>query len=64
MKSPRVSEKVKMDPATIPGRASGKVTWRKVVAGVAPRSPEASSSERGTRSSAAWIGRTMKGSQR
>jgi hypothetical protein len=59
MKSPRVSEKLNIDPATTPGNASGRVIRRNVVAGRAPRSPEASSTERGTRSSEAEIGRIM-----
>ena len=52
-----------MEPATTPGRASGRIRVRKVWAGVAPRSPLASSRERGIRSTAAWMGRIMKGSQ-
>ena len=36
MKSPRVSEKVKIEPATTAGKASGRITRRKVVHGVAP----------------------------
>ena len=47
----------------MPGSASGKITLRKVWRGVAPRSAEASIRLPGTRSSAAWIGRIMKGSQ-
>src|SRR5881227_1350921 len=42
MKSPRVSEKVKIDPATSPGRASGRITVRSVRQALAPRSCEAS----------------------
>ena len=53
MKSPSVSEKVKIDPATTAGKASGKITRRKVVPGLAPRSSEALSSESGIRSSPA-----------
>lgn len=52
MKSPRVSENVKIDPAIRPGRASGSTTERMVRQERAPRSPEASSSESGIRSSA------------
>ena len=53
MKSPRVSEKVKIDPATTAGKTSGRITLRKVVAGLAPRSSEALSSVSGIRSSPA-----------
>ncbi|MNT30127.1 hypothetical protein D3C72_1659060 [compost metagenome] len=63
MKSPRVRLKVKMEPATTPGKASGRMTWAKVCRGLAPRSAEACSSEGGRRSREAWIGRIMKGSQ-
>ena len=52
MKSPSVSEKVKIDPATTPGSASGRTTLRSVRQLRAPRSPDASSSESGIRSSA------------
>ena len=52
MKSPRVSEKVKIEPATTPGSASGSSTLRSVRQLRAPRSPDASSSESGIRSSA------------
>jgi hypothetical protein len=52
MKSPRVSEKVKIDPATRPGRTSGSTTLRTVRQPRAPRSPEASRSESGMRSRA------------
>ena len=54
MKSPSVSEKVKIEPATTPGRESGKTTCQNVLPPLAPRSPEASTSEWGMRSSAAW----------
>ncbi len=50
MKSPRVREKVKIEPATTAGKASGKITRRKVVKGAAPRSSEALISEFGIRS--------------
>ena len=53
MKSPRVSEKVKIEPATTAGKASGRITRRKVVNGEAPRSSEALISEFGIRSSPA-----------
>ena len=53
MKSPSVSENVKIEPATTPGNASGSTTVRNVVEPFAPRSREASISEPGTRSSAA-----------
>ena len=53
MKSPRVSEKVKIEPATTAGKAIGRITRRKVVPGPAPRSSEAESSESGIRSSPA-----------
>ena len=52
MKSPRVIENVKMEPATTPGSASGRITLRSVRQLRAPRSPEASNSESGIRSSA------------
>ncbi|MCY1466255.1 hypothetical protein D9M71_845300 [compost metagenome] len=63
MKSPRVSEKVKIEPAAIPGIDSGRITCMKVCRGCAPRSAEACSSDGGRRSRAAWIGRIMNGSQ-
>ena len=63
MKSPRVSENVNIDPATTPGNASGQITCRKVCRGRAPRSIDACTRLGGTRSSAAWIGNTMKGNQ-
>ena len=50
---------VKIDPATIPGSASGKTTVRKVWPRLAPRSAEASSIVLGTRSSATCMGRIM-----
>ena len=59
MKSPSVSEKVKIDPAATPGMASGRITRRKVSRGRAPRSAEASMKDLGTRSSAASTGRIM-----
>src|ERR1041384_1567803 len=62
MKSPSVSENVNTDPAAMPGTASGSITLRKVCEGRAPRSAEACSSEPGTRSSAAAMGRIMNGS--
>ena len=43
--------------------ASGKITWRNVCRGSAPRSSDASIRVAGTRSSAACIGRIMYGSQ-
>ena len=52
MKSPRVSENVKIDPATMPGSANGNNTLRSVRPLRAPRSAEASMSESGIRSSA------------
>ena len=54
-KSPSVNANVKIDPATTPGKANGQITCRKVAPGFAPRSPEASSKDFGTRSSAASI---------
>src|SRR5512143_2265479 len=62
-KSPSVNANVKIDPATTPGNANGQITCRKVVPGFAPRSPDASSSDFGTRSSAASIEIIMYGSQ-
>ena len=53
MKSPRVSEKVKIEPATTAGKTSGRITRRKVVPGFAPMSSEALSSVSGIRSSPA-----------
>ena len=64
MKSPSVSENVKIEPATRPGFASGSTTLRNVSHGRAPRSLEASRNDPGTRSSAASTGRIMNGSQR
>ena len=52
-KSPRLSTKAKVAPATTPGIESGKITFQKVCAGVAPRSWEASTRFRGMCSSAA-----------
>ena len=63
MKSPSVSEKVKIEPAAIPGRIRGNSTVRNVRQPRAPRSAEASSIESGTRSIAAHTGRIMNGSQ-
>src|SRR5439155_27267724 len=54
----------KIEPATIPGTISGKTTVRNVFHPRAPRSEEPSSSDPGTRSSAAYIGRTTYGSHR
>ena len=51
MKSPSVSENVKIEPATMPGSASGRTTERSVRKPCAPRSRDASSSESGIRSS-------------
>jgi len=48
-----VSEKVKIDPAAMPGSASGRTTLRSVRQARPPRSSEASISEFGIRSSAA-----------
>src|SRR6476620_9865516 len=62
MKAPSESEKVKIEPATTAGKASGKITRRKVVKGEAPRSSEALISEFGIRSRPAKIGRIMNGS--
>ena len=45
MKSPRVSENVKIEPATIAGKTSGQITLRIVVHGSAPRSSDALKSE-------------------
>ena len=52
MKSPSVSEKVKIDPAMTPGRTSGSTTLRSVRRVRAPRSAEASKNESGIRSKA------------
>ena len=64
MKSPSVSENVKIEPATTAGSASGRMTRRNVHKAAAPRSAEASRSEGGMRSSPATMGRIMYGSQR
>ena len=53
MKSPRVRENVKIDPATTPGSASGRITFAIVRPPRAPRSAEASRYESGIRSMAA-----------
>ena len=53
MKSPSVSENVKIEPATTAGNASGSVTFQKVRSERAPRSPDASSKDEGIRSSPA-----------
>jgi hypothetical protein len=45
IKSPRESEKVKIDPATTPGKGKGRITLRKVCGGFAPGSPEASTND-------------------
>ena len=63
MKSPSVSENVKIEPAAIPGRINGNSTERNVRQLRAPRSADASMKESGTRSIAAHTGRIMKGSQ-
>ena len=55
---------MKIEPATTAGKASGRITRRKVVNGAAPRSSEALISESGMRSRPAKIGRIMYGSQR
>ena len=55
---------MKIDPATTAGRAMGRTTERKVRRAWAPRSEDASSSESGSRSSPAKIGRIMYGSHR
>ena len=52
MKSPRVSENVKIEPAITPGSASGSTIERVVRHPFAPRSREASMYEWGIRSSA------------
>src|SRR5258707_12266854 len=64
MKSPRVSEKVKIEPATTAGKASGRITRAKGVKGGAPRSSEAPVNEFGMRSRPAWVGRIIGGSQK
>jgi hypothetical protein len=48
-----VSENVKIEPATIAGNASGRMTRKNVCSDRAPRSADASSSEFGIRSSPA-----------
>ena len=63
MKSPSVNENVKIEPAAMPGTASGSTTWRKVCEGFAPRSADACNSDGGRRSSAACTGRIINGSQ-
>ena len=63
MKSPSVSENVKMEPATRPGSASGSTTLRRVRPSRAPRSLDASMNESGIRSSAVYTGMIMNGSQ-
>ena len=63
MKSPSVSEKVKIEPAARPGSVSGSRTLRKVCQPRAPMSADASSSDSGTRSIAAQTGMIMNGSQ-
>ena len=63
MKSPSVSENVKMEPATMPGNASGNTTVRSVRNWRAPRSDDASMNESGMRSSAVYTGMIMNGSQ-
>ena len=50
---------MKIEPATAAGNSTGSTTRRIVVAVEAPRSAEASSSEFGSRSSPAYIGRIM-----
>ena len=50
---------MKIEPATTAGKAIGSTTRRIVVSAPAPRSPEASKSEFGTRSRPAKIGRIM-----
>jgi hypothetical protein len=59
-----VSENVKIDAATSPGAIKGTRTRRNVIHPRPPRSLEASSSEPGTRSIAAYTGRIANGSQR
>src|SRR5215218_5252190 len=59
-KSPRVSETVKIDPATTAGRTRGRTTERKVRQAWAPRSEDASSRESGSRSSPAKMGRIIR----
>src|SRR5262249_39550060 len=63
MKSPRVRANVKIEPATSPGSDSGRITERNVRQLRAPRSAEASRYDSGIRSSAAYTGSTMNGSQ-
>ena len=63
MKSPRVSANVKIDPATMPGSASGSTTRQVVPKAGAPRSADASSRLFGIRSSAPNTGMIMYGSQ-
>src|SRR5579862_7155775 len=52
-KSPKLNTKAKVAPATTPGIDSGKITFQKVCAGVAPKSFDASTRFRGICSSAA-----------
>src|SRR5690606_10166660 len=63
IKSPRVRENVKIEPAMTPGNAIGKMTVRNVCNGFAPKSLEASTNELGTRSNAVWMGIIIYGSQ-
>ena len=57
------AEKLKIEPAMMAGVSSGSTIVRIVCHVDAPRSPEASSSESGTRSRPAKIGRMTYGSQ-
>src|ERR1017187_5623808 len=60
-KSPRLSTKAKVAPASTPGNARGRITVRKMRKPDAPRSAEASTRLRGMCSSDAYIGRNAKG---
>ena len=55
---------MKIDPATMPGSANGSSTDRVVRQVCPPRSCDASICEGGIRSSAAYTGMIMNGSQR
>ena len=61
IKFPRVGMKVKTIPATIPGTQYGNVIFQNVCRGLAPRSREASRSEKSIRSREEKIGKIMNG---
>ena len=59
--SPIIGMKTRMLPVMRPGRAIGRVTWRKVAQRPAPRSFDASTSVRSIRSSVTYSGNTISG---